>query len=179
MRNRIWENDACREYQEMEANPAEYWPDEEEGFYENLTEEAKWEEVYDRIQTWFEDECANLNINTNGQIILTGRIVRWDGPRSAYKLLDTTNIGKAMKKAIQSFGNGDNYFEIYVEDGRMFISQTGHDNPTNPSIIEFRSMTCDFYEDLEDDRPETILRNSVSIAPTVCKVYGWEAEAAS
>ncbi len=175
-KNRIWDNDVCREINAMEANPEEYFFDHTEEYIKTLSDEEKYEIAYDRINDWLNDEVANLNINTTGRIILIGTIQRWNGGFSAYKLLSTTNIGEAMKDAIASF-DGDNEFEIYVKDGGMYLAQTGHDNPTNPSIIEFRYLTCDF-DDLANDRPDTLKENSLPVAPAVCTVFGWEVIAA-
>lgn len=90
--------------------------------------------------------------------------------RSAYKELKTNNLGKALEEAIQSW-EGDNSFEIYVEDGRMYISQRGHDNPTNPSVAEFRMLKPD--EELYDGEAN-LLDITEPLGKIPSEVYGWE-----
>lgn len=78
-----------------------------------------------------------------------------------------------MKKAISKF-SGDNDFEIFVEDGKMMISQLGHDNPVNPSVFEFRvvrpeSDYCEIGLSHEEN-----LKATRRIGDIVAKVYGWK-----
>lgn len=93
--------------------------------------------AYEHINTALNDEAYNLSIDAGADIFLIGELQKWNGCGSAYADLETSNIGEAMKKAISKF-SGDNDFEIFVEDGKMMISQLGHDNPVNPSVFEFR-----------------------------------------
>ena len=170
MKRTIYSNDVCETYDYIKNYLEEFFPDLDED--EEVNDDEIWSRAYDEIEIRLGDEEANLDVDTNGQIILVGTIERWNGAFPVYKLLKTQNVGEAMKEAMASFG-GDNTFEIYVNEGKMYLSQTGHDNPTNPSIVEFRELTDDFDE-LEDDRPDTLLKKSKSLAPYACNVYGWE-----
>lgn len=170
MRNTIWNNDLCEAVEGIKA-------DQRAGeIEEDLTDTDIWDMACESINMWFDDECTNLNINLDSPIILTGTIQTWRGGFSAYKELDTNNIADAMKAAVASF-DGDNSFEIYEENGGIFLSQYGHDNPTSPSIVEFRMLTNDLY-DLEDDSPETLRANSSPIGRYAREVYGWAEEVA-
>ncbi len=128
-------------------------------------------DMEDYYEDYLEDEVMNLNVNCKGKIALVGKIARWNGVFPTYKILDTCNIGKSMVAAVGSF-DGNNTFEIFVEDGKMMLHQYGHDNPTNPSAIEFRELKPGVDEfDLENT--DDIIKNSLLLADRVCQVYGW------
>lgn len=170
MKNLVWNNDIQNAQETCEEEYIEEWGEKaEDGYFDEHLEE-----VYEKIETWLEDEVSNLDIDTSHQIILVGTLQRWNGPVSAYKLL-TRNIGTSLRGSLSAF-NGDNSFEIYVENGSLYISQLGHDNPTNPSIFEFRELNMDFDE-LEDDSTESLLANSKPLGKEVSEVYGWEVAA--
>ncbi len=161
--NLIWNNDACAIYDDLKKDPE----------YQKMNDTDLWSEAYHLVEDYLGDEVSNLNIDKDNKIILIGNVVHWNGSFSAYKILDTNNIGKALRQAISSF-DGENSFEIYEEDGSLKLSQRGHDNPVSPSIIEFRVLTTDFDE-LDNDKPETLIANSKSLGADAAKVYGWNA----
>ena len=175
MKKVIYSNDICEVYDNIKNNQADFFPEAEDPNDEARNDDEIWSRAYKEIENRLEDEVANLDVDVNGQIILIGTIERWNGSFPAYKLLKTQNIGEALREAMTGF-SGDNTFEIYVDKGKMYLSQTGHDNPTNPSIIEFRELTNNFDE-LENDKPDILLKNSRSLAPYACNVYGWEVTA--
>lgn len=155
------------------------------------TDSEIWEWAQENNSMWFDDEQANLgHIYLTGEIFLMGTLQRWDGKHSVYNGLGTKNVGKSLQAALDCF-DGDNSFEIYVEDGRMYLAQWGHDNPTSPSIMEFRAILG--YDSLEDyknddrysicpdlfknsDAPSELLQHSMTPAREVSDVYGWEYE---
>lgn len=167
MKHIIWDNDVCNMYDCVKNNLEDVFPDTKE---EDITDDMIWDAAYEEIEVNLDAEICNLDIDLDKEIVLIGDIVRWDGSHSAHTELKTNNIGKAMEEAVTKW-DGDNTFEIYVEDGRMFISQTGHDNPCSPSVFEFRMLKPD-YDEWED---EISLENTESIGNKVSKVYGWEA----
>ena len=167
MKNLVWNNDFSEAQKLCEEEYFDnYGYEAEEGYFDFHPEE-----VYEEIENRLGDEVSNLDIDTSHQIILMGTLQRWNGPVSAYKLL-SSNIGTSLRDSLSAFG-GDNSFEIYVENGSLYISQLGHDNPTNPSIFEFRELNMD-YDELEDDSTESLLANSKPLGKEVSKVYGWE-----
>ena len=169
----IWSNDVCTEFDELKKSYEDNFNSQE--IDEMPNNDTIWDEVYDNIETWFDDEMINLNINTNNKIVLVGNICRWDGKRPAYHFTDDKNIADAVKTAISSF-QGDNTFELYIENNTMCLSQLGHDNPCNPSIIEFREINpkyLDEYGDIEFQNNADILKKTTSFAEKVKNVYGW------
>lgn len=170
MKNLVWNNDFFQAQKICEEEYFDKYNEEAEEWYFD----SHSEEVYEKIETWLEDEVSNLDIDTSHQIILMGTLQRWNGPVSAYKLL-SSNIGTSLRDSLSAF-DGDNSLEIYVENGSLYISQLGHDNPVNPSIFEFRELNVD-YDELEDDSTESLLANSKPLGKEVSEVYGWEVAA--
>lgn len=154
----IWHNDVCEIYDALKKET----PDEKD--------DILWSNAYEQINQWFEDEQSNLDVNAPGSLIIIGTLELWNGSHSAYKRLSTVNIGEALPEICKSF-QGDNIIHIYEQGGSVYISQTGHDNPTNPSIFELRALTTDF-DDLEDDSQKTLKSNSQPIGDIVSKIYG-------
>lgn len=170
MKNIIYSNDVCNMYDVVRANLEEFFSKDE---IDDVEDDQIWDVAYREVEIDLEAEQTNLSVETDGKLILIGTLQRWNGPASAYKELKTRNIGEAIVEAMSAFG-GDNTFEIYEEDGGIYISQTGHDNPTNPSIMEFREMTREL-EELDNDYPETLRKASIPIGCYAQNVYGWNA----
>lgn len=163
----IYSNDVTEMYdalkKELEAGTLE------DG--EDMDEDTLWDKAYEYVEEYLEDEILNLDKAPGGEIILIGTLQRWNGAYKVHKNLGTDNIGKAIPRAFGCFG-GDNTFKVYIEDGRMYLSQYGHDNPVSPSIMEFRVLNKGVdYDELEVGEIEA---NSFSPAPTVAEVYGWD-----
>lgn len=162
----IWNNDVGIEMDALEKD----------GFFaesEITSEEEKMDAAYEHINTALNDEAYNLSIDTGADIFLIGELQRWNGRGSAYADLETSNIGEAIKKAISKF-SGDNDFEIFVEDGKMMISQLGHDNPVNPSVFEFRVVRPESDYCKIGLSHEENLKATRHIGDIVAKVYGWK-----
>ncbi len=171
----IWSNEIT---QDMLDEEKEIYLNDNPEMENEATDDLYFDLARERIQNEFEDEICNLDINMTGEIFLMGTLERWDGAHAAYKPLSAQNIGDAIKNAVNCF-DGDNTFEIGIEDGKLLIKQWGHDNPTSPSVFEFRSVQD--HKTLEDmifaedsDSHKTMLSHSVSPAKQVCDVYGWD-----
>lgn len=161
----IWNNDVCSLMNALEKG----------GFFaesEIKSEEEKMDAAYEYISNALSDEVSNLDIDLEEDIFLIGVLQRWDGCGSTYADLETSNVGEAIKKAVSLFSEDDT-IEIFVEDGRMKISQLGHDNPVNPSVFEFRVVRPESdYCDIGLSRKEN-LKATRRIGDIVVNVYGW------
>lgn len=169
----IWSNDVCDEFDGLKEMYEDDFNSKERD--DMPDDDMIWNEAYDNINSYFEDEMCNLNIDTKNKIILVGDIVRWDGSRPTYKFTDDKNIADAIRTAISSF-NGNNTFELYIENDLMYLSQLGHDNPCNPSIIQFREINpkyLDEYGDIEFYNNADLIEKTISLALKVKEVYGW------
>lgn len=180
IRKEIVNNDVCEMYDYIEKNMEEYFPDEDPS---EVTDSQKWDLAYDEVETNISaDLDENLDVECEGEIFLCGTIERWDGPRKGWLKTGTRNLGKAMRKAMDSF-SGDNTFSFYVEhddsnkNGKLFLSQLGHDNPTNPSIIEFRILKDSDEDDLSDKTVDELMSTSLSPVKYISKVFGWDISA--
>lgn len=163
----IYLNDVCEEYIILAQSR-----DEGEEELEGRTDDELWELAREEKAAYLDNVVSNLNIDTEGSIVLTGKLRRWDGTYSVAKDLGVTNLGESVLKAMACF-DGDDTFEVYVENDRMYLSQLAHDNPVNPSVMEFRVLNkgvC--FDDIEVSEIED---NSSSPASEVGRVFGWEA----
>lgn len=179
-KNIIWISDITDE--DLEAAKENYLINNEDATEEDVTDSDiyDWAEQTKMDDLVFEEENL-MDVKMPGEIFLVGVLERWNGSHSAYKSLKTNSVGNALREAVMSFG-GDNSFEIAIEDGKVLIRQWGHDNPTNPSIFEFRSVKgCDSLDSLiyveDKDDTEFLMKNSESPAKEICEVYGWEVAA--
>ena len=111
----IWNNDICEMAEALRADDPELYSD-----MDDLYDIAA-----DMVDANLEDECCNLDIDMPHNLILTGTLQRWDGPRSAYKLLQTNNIGQALSQMPGLF-DGDNSIIVKLEDNEVVLLQTGH-----------------------------------------------------
>ena len=153
MKNTIWNSDVCEMFDALVAENVE----------RHLSEEELWDEAYTLVHQSLDDEVANLNIATDS-LIAVGKLARWNGTYRVHKELRARNLGRALLEVMNSFGGGQNDFDIYVEDGRLIVSQLGHDNPVNPSILEICEGT------LEKNEP---------CGHYAEHVYGWESSTAA
>ena len=162
-RHEIWNNDVCDLFDALK---------EDREYDETVPDSEIWEEASELVWDYLGDEVSNLNKNLPGEVVLIGNKCRWNGTFSAYKQLGTNNLGKALEKAVQSF-EGDNSFYIFCEGSRMLMTQTGHDNPTNPSMLEFRMLKPG--KELYGKRRYQMLITE-PLAEKCAEFYGWEAE---
>lgn len=165
----IWNNDACDIYDSLRD---EELVDIDE---EDIDEEYLWDLAYEIVSNYKDEQIKNiLDIDMMHNLIAVGNLERWNGSRSAYKDLETENIADAIDVVLGAY-DGDNSFSVYVEDGKLLVSQLGHDNPTNPSIMEIRMLKdFDTFDDMleeHDDSPESLRNNSVSIGESVRELY--------
>ncbi|MCR5396561.1 MAG: hypothetical protein K6E64_03730 [Lachnospiraceae bacterium] len=172
MRHIIWNNNICELMDYIEDEPSEYKVELEEGMTPS-------EIAYEEIERNFGDEQMNLSgIKPKGTLILIGAIQRWNGGFSVYKELKAKSVGEALPEMLGSF-DGDNSFEIFVEDGDVTLTQTGHDNPTNPARLILRAVRDDLADEDVDDvlygkSTKEQLEATISLGKEVGAVYGWE-----
>ncbi len=131
-------------------------------------------------------ECEKENLkNIKGKNwFAVGTLQRWNGGHRCYRALKPGSIMDAVCETMKAFQGAENSFEIYVENGDVFVSQLGHDNPTSPSIMRIRQVTDEALKgDLDPDdimwnntTDEDISRDTIGFGDAVSKVYGWSEE---
>lgn len=182
MKQVIWNNDVFEAKAAIQENLEDYFPGKAA---EEVDEDLILERAYEEVDMRLDDEKANLNsIPVNGAIIVIGKEVRWNGAHAVCKdVKRVDNLGDALQETIDLFG-GDNSFSFYYEDGSVFLSQTGHDNPVNPTILEFRELQKGLsFGDLgeayfegakEQSFMEYIMEYSDPLGHIAEKIYGFE-----
>jgi hypothetical protein len=141
--------------------------------------------AWDENMQHLEDEKVNLKDVRGKNWFAIGTLQRWNGGHRCYRALMPGSIMEAVCEVMKAFAGAENTFEIYVEDGDVFISQLGHDNPTNPSVLRIRQVTDEAMNreglDLDDviykASDEDLERDTFGFGDMVSEIYGWKKEA--
>ena len=137
---------------------------------EDLDEDKLWYWIQDQLSYYLDDERVNLNIPTEGRILVIGDLGLWHGRVPAYKIIN------ANVKNILSFEH--DYAEFY-DDGHNVKGVEVHHDGTN--YYEYRVIREDRnIQNLLDAiyNGEEITRKKLnyytkSLHPYVAKTYGW------
>ena len=161
----IWSN--------IDINPANHQEAYEEHLELNGLDESKyslWDFIHDDLQDWLECEEANLNITTEGRILVIADLGLWDGRHQGYQV-----FGRNVNEI---FRHHYDYTEWY-SDGYNIKAVDVHHDGTN--YYEFREIREDRnIQNLLDAiySGKKITRKMLnyytkSLHSRVAKVYGW------
>jgi len=104
----------------------------EDGSYEPSDDEI-WNAIQDYLQTDYETMSAIMDNAFDGdKLIISGGIGRWNGYHTGGAIYDTWG------KFISDFGKDCEYFEIYAENGHLYVRCSHHDG-TN--LCEVKTLT--------------------------------------
>ena len=164
----IWSN--------MNINPDD-WKEE----YKEIAEENGWEEdtddennlwnyIYEELDHYIDDERMNLDVTTDGRILVVADLGLWYGRRQGYRILDG-NVKNILSADVD-------YVEWY-SDGYNIKATAAHHDGTN--YYEYRVIREDRnIQNLLDAiyNGEEITRKKLnyytrSLEPYVRRVYGW------
>ena len=164
----IWSN--------MNINPDDW----KEG-YKEIAEENGWEEdtgdennlwnyIYEELDHYIDDERMNLDVTTDGSILVVADLGLWYGRRQGYRILDG-NVKNILSADVD-------YVEWY-SDGYNIKATAAHHDGTN--YYEYRVIREDRnIQNLLDAiyNGEEITRKKLnyytrSLEPYVRRVYGW------
>ena len=164
----IWSN--------MNINPDDW----KEG-YKEIAEENGWEEdtddennlwnyIYEELDHYIDDERMNLDVTTDGRILVVADLGLWYGRRQGYRILDG-NVKNILSADVD-------YVEWY-SDGYNIKATAAHHYGTN--YYEYRVIREDRnIQNLLDAiyNGEEITRKKLnyytrSLEPYVRRVYGW------
>ena len=164
----IWSN--------MNINPDDW----KEG-YKEIAEENGWEEdtddennlwnyIYEELDHYIDDERMNLDVTTDGRILVVADLGLWYGRRRGYRILDG-NVKNILSADVD-------YVEWY-SDGYNIKATAAHHDGTN--YYEYRVIREDRnIQNLLDAiyNGEEITRKKLnyytrSLEPYVRRVYGW------
>lgn len=165
----IWSN--------RNINPEDWKEDyketcEENGWWGDPEDEGNlWEYIHEMLSLYLDDERANLNIPTNGRILVIGDLGLWNGRHQGYQIL-----GKNVNNI---FNSHYDYTEWYSDGYNIKAIDVHHDGV---NYYEFREIREDRnIQNLLDAiyNGEKITRKKLnyytrSLHPYVAKVYGWQ-----
>lgn len=164
----IWSNmninpDDWKEGYKKEAELNEWDEDTED-------EDNLWKYIYETLDYYLDDEHMNLNVPTDGRILVIADLGLWYGRRQGYKILNG-NVKNILS-------NDADYVEWY-SDGYNIKATAAHHDGTN--YYEYRVIREDRnIQNLLDTiyHGEEITRKKLnyytkSLEPYVAKVYGW------
>ena len=166
----IWSN--------MDINPEDWKED-----YEETAEINDWDEdtddennlwrfIGETLERQMDDERANLNIPTDGRILVIADISAWDGHHQGYR------IGTSRRNINEIFDHYHDYTEWYSDGYNIRATDAHHDGVNR---YEFREIREDRnIQNLLDAiyNREKITRKKLnyytkSLHKRVAAVYGW------
>jgi hypothetical protein len=164
----IWSN--------RDINP-EDWIDgyketaEENGWDEDTDDENNlWRFIHESLDQYLDDARMNLNIPTDGRILVIEDLGLWYGRRQCYKISDNKNVNEI-------FGTHYDYTEWYSDGYNIKAIDVHHDGV---NYYEFREIREDRFNSLLDAiySGKKITRRMLnyytrSLHGRVAKVYGW------
>lgn len=156
-------------------------PDDWKEIYKEIAEENGWDEdtddennlwnyIYEELDHYIDDERMNLDVTTDGRILVVADLGLWYGRRQGYRILDR-NVKNILSADVD-------YVEWYSDGYNIKATATHHDG-TN--YYEYRVIREDRnIQNLLDaiDNGEEITRKKLnyytrSLEPYVRRVYGW------
>lgn len=156
-------------------------PDDWKEIYKEIAEENGWDEdtddennlwnyIYEELDHYIDDERMNLDVTTDGRILVVADLGLWYGRRQGYRILDG-NVKNILSADVD-------YVEWY-SDGYNIKATAAHHDGTN--YYEYRVIREDRnIQNLLDaiDNGEEITRKKLnyytrSLEPYVRRVYGW------
>lgn len=156
-------------------------PDDWKEIYKEIAEENGWDEdtddennlwnyIYEELDHYIDDERMNLDVTTDGRILVVADLGLWYGRRQGYRILDR-NVKNILSADVD-------YVEWY-SDGYNIKATAAHHDGTN--YYEYRVIREDRnIQNLLDaiDNGEEITRKKLnyytrSLEPYVRRVYGW------
>lgn len=155
-------NDWKEGYKEfLEMNDLDRDPDDEDALYEYMVETNG---------MYLDDECANLNIPTEGRILVIADLGLWHGCKQGYKILGE-NVNTI-------FGTHYDYTEWYSDGHNIHATDVHHDGTNHYEyrvIREDRNIQnlLDAIYNGEEISRKKLNYYTKSLHPYVAKVYGW------
>jgi hypothetical protein len=129
-----------------------------------------WDYIHETLEMYLDDEMANLNVPTDGRILVIGSLGLWDGRKQGYKILGSN--------ANEIFSSRYDYTEWYSDGYNIHGIDVHHDGV---NYYEYRVIREDRnIQNLLDAicNGEEISRKKLnyytkSLHPYAAKVYGW------
>lgn len=137
---------------------------------EDVTDDDVWSFIDESLSNSLGDECINLNIETEGRILVIADLGLWNGRKQGYRVIHS-NVSSI-------FSTGEDYNEWY-SDGYNIKATVVHHDGTN--FYEYRVIRenrnidhlLDAIYNGEDITRKKLNYYTKSLHPYVAKVYGW------
>ena len=150
------------------------WKDDLEEEFPDLTESQRMDMMYERNNSYLEDERVNLNIQLPAPILLIADIGRWDGRYSGYGEIKSGNIRDCLYSDLD-------YATWYVDKLGDLRCDAVHHDGTNHYLYRVykRGVTEAQIDRLKEKLYEgTATRSDITritqrLGDAIGKVYGW------
>jgi len=136
----------------------------------NLSDFAKDNIINNDIESWYDAEKLNLDIQLDDDVLAIADLGLWNGRTSGYKLLGN-NLNEILNV------NGD-VIEIYAEN-RNIRAKAGHHDGTNYILFrkirdgrDIEKLLARIYEN-KPISPSLLNYYTESLYPEVKSIYGW------
>lgn len=137
---------------------------------EDMDEYKLWDYINDTLSMYLDDERSNLNVPTDGRILVIGDLGLWNGRRQGYRI-----CGQNVNEI---FSSNYDYTEWYSDGYNIRGIDVHHDGV---NYYEYRVIREDRnIQNLLDAiyNGEKITRKKLnyytkSLHPYVAKIYGW------
>ena len=155
----IWTSDI--DIEDWEEDIKEWYPDEE------LTDDEIWDIAQETNSGYLDDERANLDKNIGKSIVIIANLGLWNGRRSAWKLLNSTNL-----KDIFSFCEDRPTW--YVEDGEIKCDDIHHDGTNHYTYRAIKDGISDWEFEEMMCEGKNVDELTEKLGHYVAEVYGWK-----
>ena len=141
---------------------------------DEMSDNERWDLAYEMNNEYLEDERCNLNIDVHSPIIAIADLGLWNGRRTGYKMIRSTNIKDCLSTDCD-------YAEWYCDAHNFRATMTHHDGTNN---ILYR-MRKEGITEMQWDgflykiytgkvKRSDITRYTKSLLPFIAEVYGWK-----
>jgi hypothetical protein len=153
----------------------EDWRDDLQEEYPELSEDALYDKMLERNNSYLDDERVNLNIQLAQPIIIIGDLGRWNGRVSGYKMIESGNIKDCLC-------SDTDMTEWYVDKyGDLRADAIHHDGTNHYLYRAFKDGVTDTQiERLQNKIYEgkatrsDITRVTRRLGDEIARVYGWD-----
>lgn len=153
----------------------EDWRDDLQEEYPELSEDALYDKMLERNNSYLDDERVNLNIQLTQPIIIIGDLGRWNGRVSGYKMIESGNIKDCLC-------SDTDMTEWYVDKyGDLRADAIHHDGTNHYLYRAFKDGVTDTQiERLQNKIYEgkatrsDITRVTRRLGDEIARVYGWD-----
>lgn len=140
----------------------------------NLSDDEKYQRMYDLNNNYLDDERINLDVCVGTPIIVITDIGKWNGRRTGYREIDSGCLKDCLYTELDGVTwyvdkHGDFRMDGYHHDGRNYYLYRRYREGVSEEAVE------EFKEKILDDTltAEDIDRATVRLGDDIAKIYGF------